>query len=99
MTFLFLSLSLRRWGNPSPVWVFPCVLFLLMDADYVFDPDSVILTFTKVVPSPCFFFLVFFFFSSSLAGMVVVGCGVSVSVCLGGFLVLLALLHCMQDVS
>ena len=95
-TFLFLSLSLRRWGNPNPVWGlgFPlCSLPLgrgLRLRSGLRDPHV-----HQGRAQPLFLF----FFLSSLAGMVVVGCGVSVSVWLGGFLVLLSLLHCMQDVS
>ena len=55
---LFLSLSLRRWGNPNPlrgVWGSPCVLSFL-DAVYVFNPYVFPFTYTKASPRTCFFF-------------------------------------------
>ena len=55
---LSLSLSLRRWGNPSPIWGlgFP-LCSLLLAVDFVFNPYSVLITYPKASPRTCFFFL------------------------------------------
>ena len=76
----FLSLSLRRWGNPNPFWGlgFPLCLFIL-DADSDFDPYFLLLTYTKATPSPCFFF--FFFASASFVFLVWVFSFCSGAVC------------------
>ena len=72
---LFLSLSLRRWGNPNPlrgVWGSPCVLSFL-DAVYVFNPYVFLFTYTKASPRTCFFFFLFFVAVARFLVVVVLG--------------------------
>ena len=74
--FFFLSLSLRRWGNPNPlrvVWGSPCVLFVQYTLSDL-DPYFLLDTYPKALPRTCFFFFVL---SSSLVcrlGVFLVSC-------------------------
>ena len=59
--FLLFSLSLRRWGNPNPlwgVWGSPCVLFLPHTLSF-HDPYFKVRTYTKASPRSCLFFFPF----------------------------------------
>ena len=98
-TFFSISLSLSLYlsgagetQTPFGVWVSPSVSSSWTRNSSSTRAPHVHLGQTQLLS-------VFFFVpSSSLAGMVVVGLGVSV-LRLGGFLVLSVLLHCMQDTT
>ena len=82
--FLSVFLSLRRWGNPSPVWGlgFPCDSSSWTRSTTT-TRTSCSAPLASQAPAPAFL-LIFFLSSSSFAGLVVVGLGLSVF-CLAGW--------------